>query len=437
MSIMQTHKRIHPITLVALLLTVLLATDTKGELNIGGVPLPESAKVSILSANAPISHRRFAGAWIGAWEDAIRHVLVVEDIRPDGQAKVIYAVADNPWANARKAWHRHAASIVGDVLTISGTFTASYKLHGPDALVGTWQRGSDRALAKMTKVDLGNLTSSGPDVPWTSSHPEFPLLETELLENGNPIRLEVVIYKPSGDGPFPLFVFNHGATGDGKASERFRETWSSFTLANAFVTKGWMVAFPQRRGRGRSEGQYDEGFAADRRQGYSCDPIRSVKGAERGLADIYAAIRAIRRRSDVSDAPMLVGGQSRGGLLSVIYVARYPEHVLGVINFAGGWLAQACNTAATVNKSLFRSGARYPRPMLWLYGRDDTTFSVEHSRANFETFVQAGGQGLFFDLPVPTSTGGHLLMLWPELWYPRVEQYLRSIDSGIRKNSVN
>jgi pimeloyl-ACP methyl ester carboxylesterase len=410
--------------MVPLLLNVLLVTGTRADNNVGGVPLPENAKVSVVPSNAPLNHRRFAGAWIGAWEDVIHHILVVEDIRTDGQAKVIYAVGDNPWAKTVKAWHRRVATITGDELTISGPFTVSYRLYGPDALLASWQRGSGRALAKMTKVELTDLTRGGLDVPWASSQPEFPLVETDLFEDGKPIRLEVVIYKPSGNGPFPLFVFNHGATADGRVPERFHETWSSFTLANVFVTKGWMVAFPQRRGKGRSEGQYDEGFASDRRQGYSCDPIRSAKGAERGLADIDAAIRALRRRPDVNEAPMLMGGQSRGGLLSIIYAARHPYQILGVINFAGGWLAEACKSAALVNKSLFGWGARYTRPTLWLYGRNDVTFTIEHSRANFEAFRQAGGQGLFFDLSVPSPMGGHFLMLWPEQWYPRVEEYL-------------
>ena len=56
-----------------------------------------------------------------------------------------------------------------------------------------------------------------------------------------------------------------------------------------FVKKGYMVAFPQRRGRGKSEGLYDEGFNVDRSQGYACDPKQSLPGADRALTDIAAA----------------------------------------------------------------------------------------------------------------------------------------------------
>ena len=398
---------------------------------VGGVPLPEDAEISTLPSTAPLNHRRFVGAWIGAWEDAIRHVLIVESIRPDGEAQVIYAVGDNPWANIPGAWHRHTASVSGDVLKISKTFNAAYRLEAGGTLTGTWQRGSSRALAKLSTIDLGTLMRGGPTLSWSSSNVEFLMLDTELTENGKPVRLETVVYRPKGEGPFPLLVFNHGATLNGREPKRFRDTWSSFLLANAFVDRGWMVAFPQRRGRGRSDGVYDEGFAPDRKQGYSCDPMRSVTGAERALGDIDAAIAALRSRPEVSKGPILVGGQSRGGLLSIAYAAKHPDQVLGVINFVGGWLAETCGTAAALNKALFQRGASYPRPTLWLYGKGDATFSMEHSRANFEAFVQAGGKGRFYDLPVPDSTPGHLLVLWPERWLPLAVQYLQGLQTPL------
>ena len=411
------------IALVCLLLPGNAGADHMAD----GVPLPEDAKIAALSATAPANHQRFLGAWIGAWEDAIRHVLIVESIRPNGEAQVVYAVGDNPWADTAGAWRRHTARVTGDVLRISKSFTASYKLDGDNRLIGTWQRGTSRALAKLAKTDLDLVMRDGARLPWSSTSVEFLMLDTALHEDGKPIRLETVLYKPNRQGPFPLLVFNHGATHNGRDPRKFRDTWTSFMLASAFVDKGVMVAFPQRRGRGRSEGLYDEGFARDRRQGYSCDRARSQRGLDRGLADIEAAVAVLRLRPDVRGGPILIGGQSRGGLLSVAYAARHPDHVLGVINFVGGWLAETCSTAEAVNKELLRRGAVYPRPTLWLYGRSDETFPIEHSRANFDAFVHAGGKGQFYDLPVPKSTPGHLLISWPERWLPPVEQYLTEI----------
>jgi len=411
----------------ALALLALLPSPLAADVVVAGVPLPEDVAIAA-PPTTPFDHRRLLGAWVGAWEDAIRHVLIVEDIQPSGEAKVVYAVAENPWAGVAGAWHRHTATVWGDVLKISKTFNATYKLGEPDKLVGIWQRGSSRALAKMTKVDIAALMAAGPHLPWTSTSLELPMLETALSEDGKPVRLEAVLYKPKEGGPFPLFVFNHGSTLSGREPKRFREPWSSFILANLFVEKGWLVAFPQRRGRGRSDGRYDEGFASDRGLGYSCRPLRSLRGAERALSDVEAAIDALRQRPDVDKGPLLIGGQSRGGLLAIGYGGRHPDQVLGVINFVGGWLSETCSTAAIVNKTLFRWGSGYERPTLWLYGKDDPTYSLQHSRENFDAYVQAGGRGSFFDFPVPSSTGGHLLVEWPEHWSSRVDQYLRAID---------
>ena len=134
---------------------VLLSRGATADFVAGGVPLPDDAKISALTSTAPANHRRFVGAWIGAWEDAIRHVLIVEGIRPNGEAQVIYAVGDNPWANIPGAWHRHTAAVSGDVLKISTTFNATYKLEAGGALIGTWQRGKNRALAKLSGDSSG------------------------------------------------------------------------------------------------------------------------------------------------------------------------------------------------------------------------------------------------------------------------------------------
>jgi pimeloyl-ACP methyl ester carboxylesterase len=119
---------------------------------------------------------------------------------------------------------------------------------------------------------------------------------------------EVVIEKPTGEGPFPLLVFNHGSTGNGREPARFGVTSWSPEIADYFVKKGWMVAFPQRRGRGKSDGLYDEGFAPDRAQGYTCDPERSLAGADRALDDIEAAVAALKSdRMSPTIALSLVG----------------------------------------------------------------------------------------------------------------------------------
>jgi dienelactone hydrolase len=91
----------------------------------------------------------------------------------------------------------------------------------------------------------------------------------------------------------------------------------------------------------------------------------------------------------------VIGGQSRGGILSVAYAGRHPEQVKGVINFVGGWLGTGCPTASGINQALFTRGARYPGDTIWLYGDGDPFYPLSHSRENFTAFQGAGGKGAF------------------------------------------
>ena len=252
------------------------------------------------------------------------------------------------------------------------------------------------------------------------------LVLTDLIEDGKPVHLEIVTFTPAGDGPFPLAVLNHGSTGRGTDPRSFANTWFDPRLAVFLNERGWMVAFPQRRGRGQSEGLYDEGFYADRTRGYTCDSEISLRGAERALDDIYAAVAALRRREDVAQSRILIGGQSRGGVLSIAYSGRHPEQVAGAINFVGGWLGDGCPSAHLVNTTLFKQGAGFGRQTLWLYGRDDPFYSIQHSRKNFKAFESVAGEGLFMEFDVPGGYG-HGLIGYDALWSEPIERYLRSI----------
>ena len=82
--------------------------------------------------------------------------------------------------------------------------------------------------------------------------------------DGSSVRLEMVVHKPPTTGPFPTLVFHHGSTGSGRDPYAFTQTWNPPELARHFVERGWAVVLPSRRGRGGSDGFYDEGFSADR-----------------------------------------------------------------------------------------------------------------------------------------------------------------------------
>lgn len=246
---------------------------------------------------------------------------------------------------------------------------------------------------------------------------------TPLVEDGESVELEVVLFKPLEGERFPLLVVNHGSTGNGSDPSRFGETFVHKPTSLHFVERGWMVAYPQRRGRGKSDGLYDEGFTPNR-SGYSCNAAIALAGAERALEDIDAFTDWLRMRADVDTTRMFLSGTSRGGILSIAYLARRPEVYLGAINFVGGWLGEGCGDYAAVNRSLFVDGAAFPGRSLWIYAESDSFYSLEHSRSNFDAFTQAGGIGDFEVLRRDSGRNGHFIINDAERWGSIADAYI-------------
>lgn len=241
------------------------------------------------------------------------------------------------------------------------------------------------------------------------------------------VRLEMIIYKPEGSGPFPTIVFNHGSSGTGRDQSIIKATPNFPNIADFFVKRGWAVITPMRRGRGGSEGIYDEGLNVDRTKGYTCEISRSIQGAKRALRDIEAAIKTITTMSFVDSSCLIIGGQSRGGILSIAYAGLHPEQVKGVINFVGGWKGEGCPTAKEINQQLFCLGSSFPKDTIWLYGKNDRYYSISHSRSNYKAFQEAGGKGSFHEFELSKGINGHHIRRLPDLWSSSVEDYLKAL----------
>ncbi len=390
------------------------------ERSIDGVSLPADA--SPLSADKSASP--FAGIWFGTWGGWRKTILIVESINDDGSAKVIYAIAENQQSGQKPAWYRFNADISGEKMIVrGGSFTVSYVLTRTGRLLATF--GDSLGFGVMLRQKPDALTRQNASFRWDAGYREF--LRTGFIEGGQAIELETIIFTPPGKGPFPLAVVNHGSTGVGDNKAAFKETWSDPWFAEFLNARGWMVAFPQRRGRGKSGGLYDEGFGEDRSRGYTCNTRRSLAGADRAMEDLAAAIEALRQRPDVQAGPLLLAGNSRGGILSAAFAGTNPEQVRGVINFVGGWIGEGCPTAEEINQTLFNKGSAFREPMLWLHGKDDYFYSIEHSRENFASFESNGGKGVFMEITVPGRNNGHWVMAVPPLWEKHVSDYLDMI----------
>lgn len=245
-----------------------------------------------------------------------------------------------------------------------------------------------------------------------------------VIVDGAQVRLATITYKPAGAGPFPTLIFHHGSTGRGNDASLFARPYDPRTLAQWFTARGWAMVLPSRRGRGGSEGTYDEGFSIERSRGYACEEALSLPGADRALRDIDAITPAILSQPFVDRSRVAVGGQSRGGILAIAWSGRQPGVPRAAINFVGGWMGAGCSNATAINQNLFNRGAAYGQPTIWLYGDKDPFYPLSHSRANFAAFQAAGGKGAFYEYPAPEGLNGHQISSAPALWTGVLDAYL-------------
>ncbi len=258
-------------------------------------------------------------------------------------------------------------------------------------------------------------------------------LMVPLSFDGEQVRLAVRIYRPEGTGPFATLINHHGSTGWGDNPELFAQYWPPVSIIEYFVSRGWCVVVPSRRGRGGSEGLYDEGFTP-KRDHYSREARYSLPGADRALTDIDAFTEVIREWSFVDSDRIVVSGISRGGILSVAHSGQRPELYRGVINFVGGWLGgkNSKKEINKINQELFNRGIPFGEDTLWLYAGGDLYYSLSTTRRYFKKFVKAGGKGVFFD-DFPKGIG-HGAAHFPEHWGPAVVAYLANRGIGFQES---
>lgn len=385
---------------------------------IGDAPLPAGIAISETD-NSP-----FVGVWIGRWDSWRSHILVVEGVDEDGLFDIIYSVGRNQYGAGN--WFRDKAREEnGTLVFTSDGFAARYTLSDTGRLRGLFPTG-DR-FAVLRRQDLAAVLAT-PTNDWFQIGQRQFLL-TNITENGEAIELAVAIYVPDGDGPFPLALFHHGSTGSGTSERDFEWFFTNDWFADILNAQGWIVAFPQRRGRGGSDGLYDEGFSEDRSRGYSIQARLSLPGAERALIDANAALAALRKRPEVRDSPVLFSGVSRGGVVALMQAGDQPKDTAGVINFVGGWVNEGLGDPE-INPTLFRRVEGYEGTVLSIYGEDDTYYSIEHSKANLEQIEEVGAESEFHTVTVPKFKRGHWVLWWPLIWEDVVEDYLNRIESG-------
>ncbi|MBR1298080.1 dienelactone hydrolase family protein [Bradyrhizobium sp. AUGA SZCCT0042] len=384
------------------------------------VPLPDKFDMETPAPDVPPEIARFQGAWIGTWHDD-RHILVVERVKPDGHAKVVFAQSDSAFYGMNREWWRDEATIVDGVLTMTGFRTFRYAFDGSDRLymTATLKSGGVTSGA-MVRTDAARLAAGQRPVdwPWPGERVRSPHLIVRTPDGARPIMLEATFYPPTGPGPAPLAIFTHGSD----VGRNQLRTWSFSTEAHWLRDNGFAVLALMRRGRGRSEGINGEEDFGRANDGSLVDVSAGVAQA---VEDLESAIAYGRTLPGVRPGPVLVAGQSRGGFLAMRYAGLKPGEVMAVVNFTGGWYPYGPVTTPYYAKA--GRGAAEKVPQLWLYADSDKLYPEALIREYYQAFTAAGGRARF-ELLHDVPGDGHLLRLYPSRWRPIADEFLASLS---------
>ncbi len=246
-------------------------------------------------------------------------------------------------------------------------------------------------------------------------------IESERLNiSGGPFPLSADLLVPTGGGPFPAVIYNHGS--EREPSLR----WLGGT-ARWLRARGFVALFPYRRGRPGSGGEFWKVgvYALPPAQ----QPAAMVSAFESELEDVQAAVRWLAKRPEVDPHRIAVAGCSIGGLLSLLAAER-GEGIRAAIDFAGGSILWDRNPELRARMKTAAQGARVPVFLLQAANDYNTAPTRE-----LDGVLSAAGKPHLAKVFPPfggSESAGHagFCNKAQEVWGPAVEQFLkRELDT--------
>lgn len=227
------------------------------------------------------------------------------------------------------------------------------------------------------------------------------------------VDLETTIFKPEGEGPFPVVIINHGKSlGNNRLQERER----AIVATRQFMQRGYAVVLPMRQGFSNSGG------AA---VGEGCN---IAGNGEAQADDIHAVMKWVTQQPWADAQRMIMLGQSHGGLTTLAYAQDPHPGVKFIVNFAGGLkYTHGCQWELALKDAFKAYGQKVKIDSLWFYGANDSFFPPDVIRPAHQAYVDAGGQAEMIAFG-PFGADAHGMFASPgglAIWWPSVEAKLQ------------
>ena len=228
-----------------------------------------------------------------------------------------------------------------------------------------------------------------------------------LLPSPDPgIAAHAVLYRPPGNGPFPLALIAHASTQN--ALRRAQMPQPEYrALATWLVARGYAVLVPERPGHGATGGKYLED------QG-GCDDANYSRSAYATADSIKAALNYLQGEDFIRQDNAVILGQSAGGWGALALAGEDPKAISAIIAFAPGRGGHAddqpnkvCAPRALV-ASAAELGDDAKIPVTWLVAANDSYFPPDLSKQMADAFRKGGDKVDFRVLPAFGSEGHRL-----------------------------
>jgi len=251
------------------------------------------------------------------------------------------------------------------------------------------------------------------------------------------LRLVTYVYRPVKNDRREVVVFSIGSTGGMIRSPKEPGEGPAPALIRFFVSRGYTLVVPQRRGRGESSGTYIEECAIFAGKCTSAEQLALGDRALReALLDTNAVIdQVVLGKIVPAQSKLLLAGQSRGGFLSLMLAGERPSLVKGVINFAGGWqsLQPSLSEAAfkeriDLHKPLLAKAAkRYTGPSIWIYAVRDPMNREGAPQMLVDLWREAGGQAEYVSITEHSLPNPHVAITDASLWGRQLAAFLERL----------
>lgn len=200
-----------------------------------------------------------------------------------------------------------------------------------------------------------------------AAHPTAPVLASGqnpgrvVMYRSGKNELKGTLYLPSGRGPFPVMLFNHGADKDPNRQPE---------LAAFYNKHGFAFFVPLRRGHGGNPGETVDELLKPTVAANTSDRAgdeKFVRLLERETSDVAAGVSWLRQQPEINGSQIVMSGISYGGLDTFLSADTIPG-VRAFVVFSGGARLWA---NPVLQKRLFAAAKHARAPIFLIQAAND------------------------------------------------------------------